>query len=466
MTIFGILAELVRPGSQVTVRELPTLRPPLELFLACKNHSEYAFLFESLEGPKRLAELSLVGFDPAIVVRCGNNNVELVDRREGEVSHLDGEDVFNTLRQLTKTERALVGKIPFRFSGGLVGYVSFEALKYWEAVPTKENTFPDLEFGLYLDGVIYHHRSNKAYYYCIGEKPRLGEVQDLTAADSSGDFYSSSLRSNVSKTRFEETVSNAKEYIAGGDIFQVVLSKRYDFRIDGDLAVFYKALRKLNPSPYMYYLQMAERNVIGSSPEMLVRVDGREVTTYPIAGTRKISRNLRENLRLERELLKDEKELAEHVMLVDLARNDLGKISDFGSVKVPEFMEVGKYSHVQHIVSCVKGTISDNHDCFDALKATFPAGTVSGAPKIRAIEIIDELEPDGRGPYAGAVGYFSLNGNSDFAITIRTLVSHNEHASIQSGAGIVADSVPEREWAETEFKARALLTCLDGDKRR
>lgn len=466
MTIFGILAELGRPGSQVTIRELPTFTPPLELFLACKNHSEYAFLFESLEGPKRLAELSLVGFDPAVVVRCGNNSIELVDRREGEVSHVGDEDVFDTLRRLVKTGRALVGKIPFRFIGGLVGYISFEALKYWEAVPTKENAFPDLEFGLYLDGVIYHHRRNKAYYYCIAEKPRLGEIQEFTAPDSGGDFYSSSPRCNMSKTRFEEIVSHAKEYIAEGDIFQVVLSKRYDLRIDGDLTVFYKALRKLNPSPYMYYLQMDKRNVVGSSPEMLVRVDGKEVTTYPIAGTRRISRNPRENLRLERELLEDEKELAEHIMLVDLARNDLGKISDFDSVKMREFMKVEKYSHVQHIVSCVKGTISDSHDCVDALKATFPAGTVTGAPKIRAIEIIDELEPDGRGPYAGAVGYFSLNGNSDFAITIRTLVSHNEHASIQSGAGIVADSVPEREWAETEFKARALLRCLESNKRR
>jgi anthranilate synthase component 1 len=265
---------------------------------------------------------------------------------------------------------------------------------------------------------------------------------------------------NVSKDRYEKAVETAKQYVTQGDIFQVVLSKRFDMRFKGDLTAFYQALRAINPSPYMYFYKAEDRQIVGSSPEMLARVENRTVETFPIAGTRPITADIAENRRLSRELLADPKECAEHVMLVDLARNDVGRVSKFGSVRVPQFMQVQRYSHVQHIVSRVIGDLMDEYDCYDALRAVFPAGTVSGAPKVRAMEIIEELEPTRRGPYAGAVGYFSYNGNMDFAITIRTLFAEKDRAFVQAGAGIVADSVPEREWFETEHKAGALMKAL------
>jgi len=273
---------------------------------------------------------------------------------------------------------------------------------------------------------------------------------------------------NVTKEHFEKSVEKAKEYVRQGDIFQVVLSKRYDFHIQGDLIGFYRSLRAINPSPYMYFFKAGDRQIVGSSPEMLVRVEKRVVETFPIAGTRPIVKTPAENKRLAQDLLADPKERAEHVMLVDLARNDVGKVAAYGSVHVPEFMQVHGYSHVQHIVSRVVGNLREDSDSYDAFRAVFPAGTVSGAPKPRAMEIIDELEPARRGPYAGAVGYFSNNGNADFAITIRTLFADKNNAHIQAGAGIVADSVPEREWVETDNKAQALMKALEvaGGKKR
>ncbi|MBS7629235.1 anthranilate synthase component I family protein, partial [Candidatus Bathyarchaeota archaeon] len=252
----------------------------------------------------------------------------------------------------------------------------------------------------------------------------------------------------------------AKGYISSGEIFQVVLSKRYSFNFEGPLINFYKALRAINPSPYMFYLKMGSRQLVGSSPEMLLRTEGDLLETYPIAGTRPVTDDPERDKLLAEELISDHKERAEHVMLVDLARNDLGKVAEYGSIKIPEFMQVHRYSHVQHIVSRVTGRLRPDRDSFDAFKAMLPAGTVSGAPKPRAMEIIDELEPTRRGPYAGAAGYFSFNGNSDFAITIRTLTANKNEAAIQVGAGIVADSDPDREWLETEHKATALMKAL------
>ncbi|MEE9585572.1 MAG: chorismate-binding protein, partial [Nitrososphaerales archaeon] len=249
-----------------------------------------------------------------------------------------------------------------------------------------------------------------------------------------------------------------------------VLSRKIQTKINGDPHTFYNTLRRINPSPYMYHLKMGERRIIGSSPEMLIRVEKDTVETFPIAGSRPRTTDPEQNHQLKKELLADQKDRAEHVMLVDLARNDLGKISKYGTVKTTEFMQVHQYSHIQHIVSHVKGRINPQHDAYDALKAVFPAGTVSGAPKVRAMEIIDELEPTRRGPYAGAVGYFSYNGNSDFAITIRTLTTNRDQAYIQAGAGIVADSQPTKEWLETQDKAAGLLNALhltaeEGEKR-
>ncbi len=270
----------------------------------------------------------------------------------------------------------------------------------------------------------------------------------------------SDLKRNVTLEEFKDMVEKAKHYIYDGDIYQVVLSKRFEFGIEGNTLSIYSNLREINPSPYMYMLKMGNREIIGSSPEMLVRVVRDRVETFPIAGTRPISNDREENARLKQEMLNDEKELAEHTMLVDLARNDLGRVCRWGSVRVDELMSIKEFSHVQHMVSHVTGLLADK-DCYDALKAVFPAGTVSGAPKVRAMEIIDALEDDARGPYAGALGYFSLNGSADFAITIRSLFINNGKAYIQSGAGIVADSDPVREWYETEHKAQALIVAID-----
>jgi anthranilate synthase component 1 len=307
---------------------------------------------------------------------------------------------------------------------------------------------------------VFDHRQKRAFYY-YSSYNRFAEVEGLTAqpGDSEALTYDPP-KVNVTKNRFEEAVEKAKEYIVSGDIFQVVLSKRYDFRVKGNLMAFYRSLRKINPSPYMYFLKAGDKQIVGSSPEMLVRVDNRVVETFPIAGTRPSMENQGANRQMAKELLADPKERAEHVMLVDLARNDVGKIAKFGSVHVPEFMKVHRYSHVQHIVSQVVGDLQEDKECYDALRAVFPAGTVSGAPKVRAMEIIEELESTRRGPYAGAVGYFSYNGNADFAITIRTLFADKDKAYIQAGAGIVADSVPEREWFETDHKAEALMKAL------
>ena len=324
-----------------------------------------------------------------------------------------------------------------------------------------------MEMGIFDDGFIFNHAQKKAFYYYRVEN-RLSEIEELLNQPSDSESFSyTEPKVETKKQQYEKAVEKAKEYVTAGDIFQVVLSKRYQFRLSGSLIPFYEALRTINPSPYMYYLKFGEHQIIGSSPEMLVRVDNRIVETFPIAGTKPIAETPAQNSRLARELLADPKERAEHVMLVDLARNDLGRISKYGSVHVPEFMKVHQYSHVQHIVSQVVGELKDELQSYDALRAVFPAGTVSGAPKVRAMEIIDELEPCRRGPYAGAVGYFSYNGNADFAITIRTLFANKNQAYIQAGAGIVADSDPEREWFETDHKAKALMKALEvaGDKK-
>jgi len=268
-------------------------------------------------------------------------------------------------------------------------------------------------------------------------------------------------RASVKQPFFERMVEKAKEYIAAGDIFQVVLSKRYDFELAGDLTRFYAELSRINPSPYMYFLKFGERRIVGSSPEMLVRVGSGRVETFPIAGTAPHVPDANENAKLTSGLLGDPKERAEHVMLVDLARNDIGKVARHGTVRVPELLSVQQFSHVQHIVSRVVGDLRPELDSFDAMRAIFPAGTLSGAPKPRAMEIIEELEPARRGPYGGAVGYFSFNGNADFAITIRTLVAEGRKASIQAGAGVVADSCPSKEWDETEAKGAGLFRAVD-----
>ncbi|MGI0091089.1 MAG: anthranilate synthase component I family protein, partial [Nitrososphaerales archaeon] len=352
-----------------------------------------------------------------------------------------------------------------------VGFIGYDAMRYWETKLANGrkpgSAFPDMQFCFYEEGVIYDHQNSKTYYFHSSRvRERRREVLEMAGkpveSEEAGKFSVSGIKTNVKQRKFEASVRRAKDHIRNGDIFQVVLSKRFEFDFEGDLLPFYSELRKLNPSPYMYFLDFGKTSIVGSSPEMLVRVERGIVETFPIAGTRPMTASETQNRKLRKELLADLKERAEHVMLVDLARNDVGRVAEFGTVSVPEFMVVKSFSHVQHIVSQVKGKLRAGLDSFDALRSIFPAGTVSGAPKIRAMEIIDELETDARGPYAGAVGYFSFNGNMDSAITIRTLVSHGSNkASIQAGAGIVADSDPETEWFETEHKARALFSAIE-----
>lgn len=404
---------------------------------------------------------------PQQIITSKNGQTTLQDLESGEKTK------FKASNPLQVVEKVLARKTPenhlekSRFVGGAVGYISYDAIRYWEKLPSHtidDLKYPDLQMAIYNDGVVFDHiRGETLYYY--REQDRSQELAELTEPENFGSLSFTDPRVNITKEKYEEAVKGAKKYIVSGDIFQVVLSKRFDFTFRGDLTRFYLALRQINPSPYMYFLKMGDRQIVGSSPEMLVRVERGSVETFPIAGTRPRVEDPAQNRVLARDLLMDEKECAEHVMLVDLARNDLGKVSRFGSVRVPEFMQVHEYSHVQHIVSRVVGKLRGDCSCYDALRAVFPAGTVSGAPKVRAMEIIEEFEPTRRGPYAGAVGYFSYNGNMDFAITIRTLVADRNKCFIQVGAGIVADSVPEKEWFETEHKAKALLKALELSER-
>jgi anthranilate synthase component 1 len=438
--------------------------PPstIDLFTKLAKQHDYAYLLESMEGPHKLAQYSFIGFDPRLVIRVKNGELEVNDRIEHSAIRETVTDPLPRVKQVLEG-----GFVPFtglRFIGGAVGYVSYDAIRYWEDLPkiAKDDLdFPDIELAIYDDGVVFDH-SNQTTVYYHSARDRSQDLKRLMKhpIDRQPLTYTKP-ETNLSKDRFEGEVERAKEAIAAGDILQVVLSKRYEFTIRGDLLQFYRALRRINPSPYMYFLKMKDRQVVGSSPEMLVRVENGVVETYPIAGTRPRVEDRRTNRALAKELLADPKERAEHIMLVDLARNDVGRVAEFGSVHLPQFMEVHEYSHVQHLVSRVVGKLKPECDSYDALRAIFPAGTVSGAPKVRAMEIIEEAEPTRRGPYAGAVGYFSFNGNSDFAITIRTLVAQGGKAYIQVGGGIVADSVPEREWFETEQKAQALMRALE-----
>ncbi len=427
---------------------------PFELFKKIYSKYPSSFLLESMESDSGLARYSVLGFDPVATLKAHNGVLEI--KKDNTTEEIETPNPFMEIKSLIGNGSTSKG-----FQGGLVGYVSYEAVKYFEPVQVQEGTFPDYEFGLFLDAVIFDRLQNKCEYITLGEN-RVEEIRDLAREEfEMEDLTFQEEKHHFSQDKFEKMVLDAKERIKAGEIFQSVISNAQEYRIKGNKLSFYETLRNINPSPYMYHLKLGEREIIGSSPEMLVRVEDRDVETYPIAGTRKRGQNSEEDLELERELLADEKEKAEHLMLVDLARNDIGKVSEFGTVHVPEYMTVKKFSHVQHIVSRVMGKLQKDKNAVDAFASIFPAGTVSGAPKIRAMEIINQLEGIPRGPYAGAVGYFSLNGNADFAITIRTLVCDGDRGKIQAGAGIVHDSVPTSEYLECENKAQALLSALN-----
>src|SRR6266581_3692829 len=427
-------------SSKLSYFPLATSKRPIEIFSSILDKSETAFILESVEGPRPLARYTFLGFDPQRTVRISNQHVELLDRRNSERRIETCRAPLSYLENLNT--HAKEGKTGERYTGGLVGYVSYDLVRALEKIPRvgqKRAAFPDAEFGLFEDGIVFDHVKGRLYYFCRDEN-RIDRVRNLVKESGhESQVAFCEPKSNLSQEEFCDRVGRAKEYIQSGDIFQAVLSRRYKIPFKGSLLRFYRALRKINPSPYMYYLKFGDREVVGSSPEMLVRKTRRTVETFPIAGTRPFTS--------------------------DPARNDLGRVCDYGTVQVPEFMKIQNYSHVQHIVSRVTGRLQRGATGTDVFKAVFPAGTVTGAPKVRAMQIIEELEVGARGPYAGAVGYFSSNGNVDFAITIRTLFAQHGNCYLQSGAGIVADSVPDREWIESERKTAALFTAMDQAQR-
>ncbi len=457
------------------VRELPAdLETPVSAYLKLRGRGP-SYLLESVEGGERLGRYSFIGLEATRVVSSWRGRAELREGGRSESLDLAGRDVLDVLRGLLQGGPAPVADLP-RFAGGAVGYLGYDLVRDVERLPSTAREVLGLpEAVLLLCDVVVALDHVKHRLLVVAQAPLEGPLADAEAlAEARIEQTLARLRcplpaegpapcgpggpavANLSRAQYEDAVRRAKEYIAAGDIFQVVLSRRLARPTTAGPFAIYRALRRLNPSPYMFFLDLpGELRLIGSSPEVLVRLEGRTAEVRPLAGTRPRGHDGQGDEALARELLADPKEGAEHVMLVDLARNDLGRVCRFGSVSVPVLMEVERYSHVMHIVSSVKGELLPGCDAIDLLRATFPAGTVSGAPKVRAMEIIEELEGDRRGPYAGAVGHLDYAGNMDVCIAIRTIVMQGQTAYLQAGAGIVADSDPAREYEETSNKLRA-----------
>lgn len=466
---------------------------------ALKLGGSPSFLLESVVGGEKWARYSFLGSRPSRIISFRNGKGEIRDRSSG-IQKVDTGDPFEFVRrELSAYKPVAVPGLP-RFFGGLVGYIGYDMVQFFENIPGEKKPrlkVPDL-FLMSTDTVVifdnlkgkiavvsnalvndtspeeayreaeekieriiatlrkkrYVRRSRKGKTARDVSFATIGSLQERPSLSA----YSSSFRSQEA---FESAVLKCKEYIASGDIIQVVLSQRFERKSAVDPFDIYRSLRIINPSPYMYYLDTGTAQIVGSSPEILVRLEDRKVVVRPIAGTRRRGGTDEEDSAYERDLRSDPKEMAEHIMLVDLGRNDVGRIAEMGSVRVTDLMSVERYSHVMHLVSNIEGVLKKGCDAIDVLAACFPAGTVTGAPKVRAMEIIEELEPTRRGPYAGAVGYFSYSGNMDTCITIRTLLVKDKTVYVQAGAGIVADSVPEREYAETVNKAMAMMRAVD-----
>ena len=431
---------------------LDTDLSPYRMYERLSPLHTHTFLLESLSGPGAMSEISVMGFDPRMIIRGYADRVEM--QTQNDIKTVRTKNPFEALRGQMRVS----GYTAHRYVGGAVGTVNYDAIRLIEDMPELHRIpQPLFEFGLYDDGVLYDHSTGKAHYfwYDANRQDMLNQEAAKSKPFEAGqpvpdtDYYS-----------FADMVRRARQYIYEGDIFQVVLSRRFLFKTAGNNLRLYAKLRRVNPSPYMFHVKHDKRTCIGASPEMLIRVTDDRVETFPIAGTRKRTKDEKENQRLAAEMLSDEKECAEHTMLVDLGRNDIGRVCRHGTVHPDSLMEVKRFSHVQHMVTHVVGQMDAKYDMFDVFKSVFPAGTVSGAPKIRAMEIIDELEPHARGPYAGAAGYFSYNGCCDFAISIRTIFIEGDSGFLQSGAGIVYDSVSRREFQETEEKAGAMFQAI------
>jgi anthranilate synthase component 1 len=490
---FDQFKKLSKKGNVIPVyRELlADLETPVSAFMKI-DKSKYSYLLESVEGGEKIARYSFLGNDPSLVLRSKGTELEILQKKgQGFNSSkiCSPEGPLDKIKQIIKQYKFVTVEGLPRFCGGLVGYMSYDCVRFFEKIPDANRDdlkLYDCVFVLTDTILIFDHVSHKIKIVSnvhidnpkdAGNSKKLNQIykQALKQIDDLAAKLQSPLKkskpaktlnsfevsSNRTKNDFKKAVNKAKEYIKAGDIIQTVLSQRFSIRINVPSFDIYRSLRIVNPSPYMYYLKLDVLKLIGSSPEIMVRCENNIAEVRPIAGTRKRGRNADEDTKLAQDLLSDPKEIAEHIMLVDLGRNDLGRVCKFGTVKVDEFMAIEKYSHVMHIVSDVQGTLKKGKDDFDVLASTFPAGTVSGAPKIRAMEIIDELENVKRGPYAGCIGYFSFSGNLDTCITIRTIVLKKNIAYVQAGAGIVADSVPEKEYQETVNKARALIKSIE-----
>jgi anthranilate synthase component I len=472
---------------------LADLQTPVGAFLKVAGASRYGFLLESVEGGERVARYSFLGADPLMIVR-GRGEQTIIER-EGETETLPIRATTFVREYFRDRELARRAGLP-PLSGGAVGYLSYDAARWFEPVLAsdgndKPSTADDAVWMFYRTLLVFDRVRQRMEIIAIvlteeaeGSHTRLRELYDGAVEEtrriekllldgsslpptksaspaSATEAAQESFKSNWSKRDFEAAVCRVKDHIAAGDCYQAVLSQRFSRKVRAEPISIYRALRAINPSPYMYFLRLGEETIIGASPEMLVRCRGQRLDYRPIAGTRKRGATETEDWMLGEEMRADEKEVAEHTMLVDLGRNDLGRVAEYGSVKVEELMGIERYSHVQHLVSSLRARLRDGLDRFDALASCFPAGTVTGAPKVRAMEIIQELEPEPRGVYAGAVLYMDYADNLDSCIAIRTIVMRQGRALVQAGAGIVADSVPEREYEETLTKARALVRAIE-----
>lgn len=483
---FKEFKSLAKKGNLIPVyREiLADSDTPVSAFLKIDD-GRYSFLLESMEGGEKWARYSFLGSRPSVIVQSFGSKVEITRHGKKEQRSFD-RDPLDVVKDVLSEYKPVPDPLLPRFYGGGVGFIGYDAVRFFERMPDRNKPglgMPDILFMITDTLVIFDnfthmikvvsnaHINGKsvdaAYEEAVGKidlivnKLRRSSGKSAQKSCKVRRGKTPALKSNFTQDRYEEAVRKAKEYIKAGDIFQVVPSQRFETRISVEPFQIYRALRLINPSPYMYFLRCGDATVVGASPEVMVRLEGDRIDLRPIAGTRRRGVTEDEDKALAEELLSDPKERAEHIMLVDLGRNDVGRVSAAGSVSVSELMVIEKYSHVMHIVSNVQGRLYDKKDAYDVVRACFPAGTVSGAPKIRAMEIIDEIEPTRRGPYAGAVGYFGFSGNMDTCITIRTIVIKDNTAYIQAGGGVVADSVPSLEYQETVNKAKAMMKAVE-----
>ena len=478
---FKTVKKLARGCGLVPISKelLADTETPVSAYLKIRAQSSYAFLFESVVGGEQIGRYSFLGVDPFLIFRSCGAKIAIEDAGTGQVREFEGDPIAELRGLLARYRSQRVEGFP-RFTGGAVGYVSYDAVRLIERIPktVEDDLHMDDVLLMFFDSVLafdnvthkvhvmvnVHTAGDLAANYAEAVERIDALIETLArpvdAAMKPG-TSSCAVTSNTSKEAYMDIVARCREYIVAGDIFQVVPSQRFAMDVSVDALAIYRALRTVNPSPYMFHVDLKDHQLVGASPELLVRVEDGVVQVRPIAGTRWRGKTAAEDRALARELLTDEKERAEHIMLLDLGRNDIGRVSRFNSVRVTEQMAIERYSHVMHIVSNVRGELLDEVDALDALFACYPAGTVSGAPKIRAMEIIDEMETTRRGPYAGAVGYIDFAGNLDTCIAIRTMLIKDGKAYVQAGGGVVFDSDPEYEYHETVNKARALFRAVE-----